>query len=69
MNSLATIEAMWGDTPALRWLKGSTPEERVQLVDEMDACEDAITDETQLRLVAAEHRVMRMLIRMFAEAE
>ena len=53
----------------MRWLKGSSPDERLQLVEDMDAEEAAITDQGQLRLVAAEHKAIRMLIRMFAEAE
>ena len=61
-----TVEALWGDTPFMLWLKQAPSEILLQLVEEMDSYEESITDPDHLKVVELEHRTFRELIRMFA---
>lgn len=66
MNAKQTIEALWGDSPVIQGLKQAPPEILLQFVEEMDSYEESITDPERLKVVEAEHRTFRMLMRMFA---
>ena len=61
----SNLEAVFGNQPIFQALKTMTPDERIQLVEEMDAEVEAQTDPATKRAIEMEHQVFRMMLRAF----
>ena len=58
-----SLESIFVNDRLLQGLKNMPPEERIRILEEMDAEEEATTDPATRRAIEAEHQVFRMILR------
>ncbi len=65
-NIQSMVQEMYGEPPLVTWMRTASAAEKLELVEGMDAEEASITDPEMKAAVAAEHSVLRMMLRVYS---
>lgn len=60
------VNALYGESPIITWVKTASAEEKASYVEELDAEIEAATDPEKRRALEAEARAFRVMLRVYS---